>query len=253
MMEGWFQGMRSVWGTVTLTVDAASQGILPYKGPDCRDPRVFFKDGRKASCSAGWLVWVLGVRFLFLPRNTRSKPWYRNDLGFLSVNLSSSNYVGESGIFKFYFNLFFSRKKNPFKDFCFTQCFQQKGSSYCCSFLSKGRYWRYFLLCLSVKIHVSSCGRREITVFSHFLVPDRKEITCVLQKRSLFCVGGSMKYLGGLLSVTPAPLLSCIFIEGSFGRYRTQLKHEESTLFCPGVFLRDGTASAAFSLHLSWR
>jgi len=66
----------------------------------------------------------------------------------------------------------------------------------------------------------------------------------------VFYVGGSIKYLGGLLSVTLASLLGCVFIDGSLGRYRTQLKYRESALFCligdSFVLVGDGTAQSCF-------
>lgn len=56
----------------------------------------------------------------------------------------------------------------------------------------------------------------------------------------------SIKYLGGLLHVALASLLSCVLIDGSLGRYRTQLKQGESTLFYPAVFIGDDTAQSCF-------
>lgn len=94
-----------------------------------------------------------------------------------------------------------------------------------------------------VKIHIISCCRREITVFSHIPVPDWKEISYILQKRSLLYVGDSIKYLGGL---QPVKLASLLLIDGFLGRYRTQLKERESTLFYWAVFIGDDTAQSCF-------
>lgn len=99
-----------------------------------------------------------------------------------------------------------------------------------------------------VKIHISSHCRREITVFSHFPVPDGKEVRlCFMEK-----VVGDFEILRWIAVCDVASLLSCVFPGGTLGR-DSSWNMGKALFSVPQSSWVMTLTIPAFSVHLCWK